>query len=61
MTYPRSFKVPLYGVLKDDRPVIYGENASDVVWTLACDADRDQPTAVGKGDRGTFHLQRVQK
>ena len=61
VTYPRSFKVPFYGELKDDRLEIYGENAWDLVWTLSYDADKDQLTAVGKGDRGTFRLQRVQE
>jgi hypothetical protein len=61
VTYPRSFKVPFYGERKGDRLEIYGENAWDVVWTLTHDEGADQLTAVGKGDRGTLHLQRVKE
>ncbi|GEM_PF-6863603 len=59
VTYPRSFKVPFYGELKDDRLEIYGENASDVVWTLTYDENAEQLTAVGR--QGTFHLERVRE
>jgi hypothetical protein len=59
VTYPRSFKVPFHGELKDDVLEIYGENAWDVVWSLTCDGDVHRLTA--KGRQGTFHLERVQE
>ena len=57
--YRRSFLVPFDARLEDDKLLIWGENADDVVWTVTYDPKTDQLKAVGK--LGTFTFKRVDR
>ena len=52
--YRRSFRVPFPARLEGDTIVVWGENASDTIWTLSYDPQSDRLTAVGRHDSFTF-------
>jgi hypothetical protein len=55
--YPRSFLVPFYAYLKGDKLLIWGENTTDIVWTVTYDPMTDHLQA-GRGHE-TISFRRI--